>query len=146
MVLYPRFTLAGMYPDYSGSLWLNGRKEFQSVSIPGAKHNHHTAHAGTPNWKKPYHLKSSRNFNDWERLQLIESQRVAPGSKFLVTVLFSVVLTECIGVNQVAQGGGIIAIASSTVQGGDDSFPTLDNMGPSLLFWRENSGTNIFPL
>lgn len=51
---------------------------------------------------------------------------------------------ECTGVNQVAQSGGIIAIASSTVQGGDNSFPTVDNMGPSLLFWKENSGPNLF--
>jgi len=52
----------------------------------------------------------------------------------------------CTGVNQVAQSGGIIAIASSTVQGGDDSFPTVDNIGPSLLFWKENSGAYQFSL
>jgi len=50
------------------------------------------------------------------------------------------VLSGCTGVNQVAQSGGTIAIASSTVQGGDDSFPTVDNMGPSLIFWERNSG------
>jgi hypothetical protein len=43
-------------------------------------------------------------------------------------------------VNQVAQSGGIVAIASSTVQGGDDGTPTVDNMGPSLIFWKEKSG------
>ena len=53
-----------------------------------------------------------------------------------------VVFSGCKGVNQVAQSGGIIAIASSTVQGGDDSFPTVDNMGPSLIFWERNSGIN----
>ena len=53
------------------------------------------------------------------------------------------VSSECTGVNQIAQSGGIIAIASSTVRGGDDSFPTVDNMGPSLLFWKENSGKNL---
>lgn len=46
--------------------------------------------------------------------------------------------------NQIAQSGGIIAIASSTIQGGDDSFPTLDNMGPSLIFWKGNSGASLF--
>ena len=56
------------------------------------------------------------------------------------------IFSECTGVNQVAQSGGIIAIASSTIQGGDDSFPTVDNMGPSLIFWERNSGISLFPL
>lgn len=47
-------------------------------------------------------------------------------------------------INQVAQSGGTIAIASSTVQGGNDTPPTIDNMGPSLIFWKEKSG--IFPV
>lgn len=55
-------------------------------------------------------------------------------------VLSTVVSLEYTGVNQIAQSGGVIAIASSTVQGGDDSFPTVDNIGPSLLFWKESSG------
>lgn len=54
------------------------------------------------------------------------------------------VFSGCTGVNQVAQSGGMIAIASSTVQGGDDSFPTVDNMGPSLIFWERDSGTDLF--
>ena len=57
-----------------------------------------------------------------------------------------IVSSECAGINQVAQSGGIVAIASSTVQGGDDSFPTVDNIGPSLIFWTENSGTGLFSL
>jgi len=67
---------------------------------------------------------------------------MAPGSESLVIVLpWFVAGQESIGVNQVAQSGRIIAIASSTVQGGHDSPPTVDNMGPSLLFWKENFGT-----
>jgi hypothetical protein len=44
----------------------------------------------------------------------------------------------------VTQSGGTIAVASSTVQGGDDSFPTVDNIGPSLIFWEEKSGMPYF--
>lgn len=51
-----------------------------------------------------------------------------------------VAFSDHAGINEVAQSGGIIAIASSTVQGGDDSPPTVDNMGPSLVFWEEKSG------
>ena len=144
MVLHSRFTLVGMYPDHTGSPWLNDRKKFQSMSITGARHSHHIAHMGTPNWRKPYHLRSSKSFDDWRELQLVESQRAAPGSKLPVMVYPQLaVSSEYTGVNQVAQSGGIIAIASSTVRGGDDSFPTVDNMGPSLLFWKENSGINL---
>lgn len=50
------------------------------------------------------------------------------------------VFLEHTGVNQIAQSGGTIAIASSTVQGGDDSPPAVDNMGPSLIFWKEEYG------
>jgi hypothetical protein len=50
------------------------------------------------------------------------------------------VFSKHTGINQVAQSGGIIAIASAAVQGGDDSPPTVDNMGPSLIFWKEKSG------
>lgn len=55
-----------------------------------------------------------------------------------------VVFSGCTGVNQVAQGGGIVGITSSTVQGGDDGSPTMDNVGPSLLFWDEKSGKILF--
>ena len=116
------------------------------MSITGAKFTHHIAYAGTPNWKRHSHLGSSKSFDDWRKLQLIESQRMAPGSEFWVIVSsWFVAGQEFIGVNQVAQSGGIIAIASSTVQGGDDSPPTVDNMGPSLLFWKENSGQPVLP-
>jgi len=114
------------------------------MSITGAKHGYHITHIGTPNWRKPYHLRSSKSFDDWRGLQLVESQRAAPGSKFPVMVCSQLAVSSgCTGVNQVAQSGGIIAIASSTVRGGDDSFPTVDNIGPSLLFWKENSGMNL---
>ena len=56
-----------------------------------------------------------------------------------------VVFSGCTGINQIAQGGGIVGITSSTVLGGDDSFPTVDNVGPSLLFWEENSGKKNSP-
>jgi hypothetical protein len=114
------------------------------MSVTGAKHNHHIANIGIPNWRRPYH-RSSKSFDDWRGLQLVESQRAAPGSKFPVMICPQLVVSsECTGVNQVAQSGRIIAIASSTVRGGDDSFPTVDNIGPSLLFWKENSGINLF--
>lgn len=117
------------------------------MAITGAKHSYHTAYANTPSWKRPYYLESSKSFNDWRELQLIESQRVAPGSECSAVGLVSLaVFSGYTGVNQVAQSGGIIAIASSTVQGGDESFPTVDNVGPSLLFWRERSGKNLFSL
>ena len=61
-------------------------------------------------------------------------------------ILYMIVSSECTGINQVAQSGGIVAIASSTIQGGDDSFPTVDNIGPSLIFWKENSGISLFSL
>ena len=57
-----------------------------------------------------------------------------------------VAFSDHAGINEVAQSGGIIAIASSTVQGGDDSPPTVDNMGPSLVFWEEKSGMFIVSL
>lgn len=56
------------------------------------------------------------------------------------------VVSEYTGINQVAQSGGIIAVASSTVQGGDESPPTVDNMGPSLIFWKETSGILLVSL
>jgi len=115
------------------------------MAITRAKDGYHTFHAGTPNWRRPHHLESSKCFNDWRELQLLKSQRVAPGSKCSDSFRLQIaIFSGCTGVNQVAQSGGIIAIASSTIQGGDDSFPTVDNMGPSLIFWERNSGIDSF--
>ena len=86
MVLHSRFTLVGMYLDHTRSLCLKDGKKLQSMSITGAKYSHHIAHIGTPNWRKPYHLRSSKAFDDWRELQLVGSQRAAPGSKFPVIV------------------------------------------------------------
>lgn len=76
-------------PDYIVDLWLNGQKKLQSVAITRVKHSYHPFHAGTPNWRRPYHLRSSKGFDDWRGLQLLKSQRVAPGSKCMVAVLDS---------------------------------------------------------
>jgi len=73
-------------PNCRANLWLNGQKKLQSVAITRVKHGYHTSHAGTPNWRKPYHLETSKGFDDWRELQLLKSQRVAPGSKCIVTV------------------------------------------------------------
>lgn len=82
MVLRYRFTLAGMYSDDTGNPWLNIGQKMQNIPIPGTQHNNIT-HIGTPNWRRPYHLRTSKQFDDWRELQLIDSQRAAPGSKFL---------------------------------------------------------------
>ena len=38
------------------------------------------------------------------------------------------------------QDRGILAIVCSTVHGIDDSPPTIGNIGPSLLFWKDKPG------